>query len=133
MCIAFIDLKAIPIAQRQTMRYIFFEISELESRMAFIGVFRNKPMAIETIEKEQAELKGQFTQFDKRVDRMQTESDNTRKELTEAISGLREDNKSLLARMDAGFQELGNLRRWQWSFIIAAVIAGCAVVGLLFK
>lgn len=90
-------------------------------------------MAIESIAKEQADLKGQFTQFDKRVDRMQTESDNTRRELTEAINGLREDNKSLLARMDAGFQELGNLRRWQWSFIVAAVIAGCAVVGLLFK
>ena len=90
-------------------------------------------MAIESIAKEQADLKGQFTQFDKRFDRMQTESDNTWRELTEAINGLREDNKSLLARMDAGFQELGNLRRWQWSFIVAAVIAGCAVVGLLFK
>ena len=43
-------------------------------------------MAIETVEKEQAELKGQFDQFDKRVERMQTDVDNTKSELTQAIN-----------------------------------------------
>ncbi len=87
-------------------------------------------MAIETVEKEQAELKGQFDQFDKRVDRMQTESDNTKRELTDSIN-------RLFDRMDAGFadlrRDLGNTQKWQLSFIIAAVIAVCAVAGLIFK
>ncbi len=56
-------------------------------------------MAIETVEKEQAELKGQFDQFDKRVERMQTESDNTKRELTDSIN-------RLFDRMDAGFADL---------------------------
>lgn len=87
-------------------------------------------MAIETVEKEQAELKGQFDQFDKRVDRMQTESDNTKRELTDSIN-------RLFDRMDAGFavlrRDLGNTQKWQLSFIIAAVIAICAVAGLLLR
>ena len=87
-------------------------------------------MAIETVEKEQAELKGQFDQFDKRVERMQTESDNTKRELTDSIN-------RLFDRMDAGFadlrRDLGNTQKWQLSFIIAAVIAVYAVVGLLIK
>ena len=109
-------------------------------------------MAIETI----ANLTGQFNQFDKRVERMQIESDNTKRELTEAINGLREDNKFLLAhidavnnnlvaRMDTGFQDLrGELKQeiqsakqdfgtWQISCLIATVIAACAVAGLLFQ
>ena len=112
-------------------------------------------MAIETI----ANLTGQFDQFDKRVERMQIESDNTKRELTEAINGLREDNKFLLAhidavnnnlvaRMDTGFQDLrgelkqeiqsvkqdfGTTRNWQISCLIATVIAACAVAGLLFQ
>ena len=87
-------------------------------------------MAIETVEKEQDELKGQFDQFDKRVERMQTDSDNTKRELTDSIN-------RLFDRMDAGFadlrRDLGNTQKWQLSFIIAAVIAICAVAGLLIK
>ena len=98
-------------------------------------------MAIETVEKEQAELKGQFDQFGKRVDRMQTDVDNTKSELTQAINRLSD-------KMDAGFwdlrnelkqeiqsakQEFGNTRNWQISCVIAAVIAVCAIVGLLFQ
>ena len=87
-------------------------------------------MAIEAVEKEQAELKGQFDQFDKRVERMQTDSDNTKRELTDSIN-------RLFDRMDAGFadlrRDLGNTQKWQLSFIIAAVIAICAVAGLLFQ
>ena len=98
-------------------------------------------MAIEAIEKEQAELKGQFDQFDKRVERMQTDVDNTKSELTQAINRLSD-------KMDAGFrglrdelkqeiqsakQEFGNTRNWQISCVIAAVIAICAVAGLLIK
>ena len=87
-------------------------------------------MAIETVEKEQAELKGQFDQFDKRVERMQTDSDNTKRELTDSIN-------RLFDRMDAGFadlrRDLGNTQKWQLSFIIAAVIAVCAVAGLILK
>ena len=98
-------------------------------------------MAIEIFEKEQAELKGQFDQFDKRVERMQTDVDNTKSELTLAINRLSD-------KMDAGFQDLrnelkqeiqsakqefGNTRNWQISCVIAAVIAVCAVVGLLIK
>ena len=119
-------------------------------------------MAIETI----ANLTGQFDQFGKRVERVETESDNTRRKLTDAINGLRADhqallvridavnnkvediNKGLVARMDTGFQDLrnelkqeiqsakqefGNTRNWQISCVIAAVIAVCAVVGLLIK
>ena len=94
-------------------------------------------MAIEAVEKEQAELKGQFDQFDKRVERMQTDSDNTKSELTQAINRLSD-------KMDAGFRDLrqeiqvakkefGNTRNWQISCVIAAVIAICAVAGLLIK
>ena len=87
-------------------------------------------MAIESVEKEQAELKGQFDQFNKRVDRMQTESDNTKRELTDSIN-------RLFDRMDAGFadlrRDLGNTQKWQLSFIIAAVIAVCAVAGLILR
>ena len=101
-------------------------------------------MAIETVEKEQAELKGQFDQFDKRVERMQTDSDNTKSELTQAINRLFDKLDDVNSRMDAGFQnlrqeiqsakqEFGNTRNWQISCVIAAVIAVCAVVGLLIK
>lgn len=94
-------------------------------------------MAIETVEKEQAELKGQFDQFDKRVERMQTDVDNTKSEWTQAIN-------RLFDTMDAGFRDLrqeiqaakqdfGNTRNWQISCVIAAVIAVCAVGGLLIK
>ena len=87
-------------------------------------------MAIEAVEKEQAALKGQFDQFDKRVERMQTDSDNTKRELTDSIN-------RLFDRMDAGFadlrRDLGNTQKWQLSFIIAAVIAVCAVAGLLLR
>ncbi len=108
-------------------------------------------MAIETI----ANLTGQFDQFGKRVERLQTDSDNIKRELTDAINGLRADNQAFLVRidginskMDAGFQDLrgelkqeiqsakqefGNTRNWQISCLIAAVIATCAVVGLLFQ
>ena len=87
-------------------------------------------MAIETVEKEQAELKGQFDQFGKRVDRMQTDVDNTKSELILAINRLSD-------KMDTGFtdlrQDLGNTQKWQLSFVIAAVIAVCAVAGLILK
>ena len=87
-------------------------------------------MAIETVEKEQAELKGQFDQFDKRVERMQTDVDNTKSELILAINRLSD-------KMDTGFtdlrQDLGNTQKWQLSFVIAAVIAVCAVAGLILK
>ena len=87
-------------------------------------------MAIETVEKEQAELKGQFDQFGKRVERMQTDVDNTKSELILAINRLSD-------KMDTGFtdlrQDLGNTQKWQLSFVIAAVIAVCAVAGLILK
>ena len=87
-------------------------------------------MAIETVEKEQAELKGQFDQFGKRVDRMQTDVDNTKSELILAINRLSD-------KMDTGFtdlrRDLGNTQKWQLSFVIAAVIAVCAVAGLILK
>ena len=87
-------------------------------------------MAIETVEKEQAELKGQFDQFDKRVERMQTDVDNTKSELILAINRLSD-------KMDTGFtdlrRDLGNTQKWQLSFVIAAVIAVCAVAGLILK
>ena len=105
-------------------------------------------MAIEAVEKEQAELKGQFDQFDKRVERMQTDVDNTKSELTQAINRLFDKIDDVNSRMDAGFrvlrdelkqeiqsakQEFGNTRNWQISCVIAAVIAICAVAGLLIK
>ena len=97
-------------------------------------------MAIETI----ANLTGQFDQFGKRVERVETESDNTRRELTDAINGLRVDNQALLVRIDSvnqnvrqeiqsAKQDFGNTRNWQISCVIAAVIAVCAIVGLLFQ
>ena len=42
-----------------------------------------------TVEETQAELKGQFGQFSHRQQRVETEVDNTRSELTQAISDLR--------------------------------------------
>ena len=61
---------------------------------------------------------------------MQTDVDNTKSELTQAINRLSD-------KMDAGFadlrRDLGNTQKWQLSFIIAAVIAICAVAGLLIK
>ena len=98
-------------------------------------------MAIETVEKEQAELKGQFDQFGKRVERMQTESDNTKSELTQAINrlsdkmdaGFRDLRNELKQEIQSAKQDFGNTRNWQISCVIAAVIAVCAVVGLLFQ
>ena len=98
-------------------------------------------MAIEAIEKEQAELKGQFDQFDKRVERMQTDVDNTKSELTQAINrlsdkmdaGFRDLRDELKQEIQSAKQEFGNTRNWQISCVIAAVIAVCAIVGLLFK
>ena len=98
-------------------------------------------MAIETVEKEQAELKGQFDQFDKRVERMQTDVDNTKSELTQAINrlsdkmdaGFRDLRDELKQEIQSAKQEFGNTRNWQISCVIAAVIAVCAIVGLLFK
>ena len=98
-------------------------------------------MAIETVEKEQAELKGQFDQFDKRVERMQTDVDNTKSELTQAINrlsdkmdaGFRDLRDELKQEIQSAKQEFGNTRNWQISCVIAAVIAVCAVAGLLIK
>ena len=98
-------------------------------------------MAIETVEKDQAELKGQFDQFDKRVERMQTDVDNTKSELTQAINrlsdkmeaGFRDLRDELKQEIQSAKQEFGNTRNWQISCVIAAVIAICAVVGLLIK
>ena len=98
-------------------------------------------MAIEAIEKEQAELKGQFDQFDKRVERMQTDVDNTKSELTQAINrlfdkmdaGFRDLRNELKQEIQSAKQEFGNTRNWQISCVIAAVIAVCAIVGLLFQ
>ena len=88
-------------------------------------------MAIETLEdvaQNQAKQEGQFEQFSKRVDRTQTESDNTRRELTDAIRDLR-------AVMDTGFanlrQDFANTQKWQISCGIAAIIALCAIIGLI--
>ncbi len=94
-------------------------------------------MVIETVEKEQAELKGQFDQFDKRVERMQTDVDNTKSELTQAINRLSDTMdagfRDLRQEIQAAKQEFGNTRNWQISCVIAAVIAVCAVAGLLIK
>ena len=98
-------------------------------------------MAIETVEKEQAELKGQFDQFGKRVERMQTDVDNTKSELTQAINrlsdkmdaGFRDLRNELKQEIQSAKQDFGNTRNWQISCVIAAVIAVCAVVGLLFQ
>ena len=98
-------------------------------------------MAIEAVEKEQAELKGQFDQFDKRVERMQTDVDNTKSELTQAINrlsdkmdtGFRGLRDELKQEIQSAKQEFGNTRNWQISCVIAAVIAICAVAGLLIK
>ena len=92
-------------------------------------------VSIEDLDKEQANLRGEFNQFDKRFERSQVESDNTRRELLDAINGLRQDSKGLSDRMDAGFltmrQEFGTVHKWMWSFFIAVIIASCAVVGLV--
>lgn len=98
-------------------------------------------MAIEAVEKEQAELKGQFDQFDKRVERMQTDVDNTKSELTQAINrlsdkmdvGFRNLRDELKQEIQSAKQEFGNTRNWQISCVIAAVIAICAIAGLLIK
>ena len=60
-------------------------------------------VSIEGLDKEQANLRGEFNQFGKRFERSQVESDNTQRELLDAINGLRQDNKGLSDRMDAGF------------------------------
>ena len=59
-------------------------------------------MAIETVEKEQAELKGQFDQFGKRVDRMQTDVDNTKSELILAINRLSDKMGHRIYRSSTG-------------------------------
>ena len=61
-----------------------------------------------TVEETQAELKGQFEQFSHRQQRVETEVDNTRSELTQAISDLR-------YAIDRLRQDFGNAQKWQWS------------------
>ena len=77
-----------------------------------------------TVEETQAELKGQFDQFSHRQQRVETEVDNTRSELTQAISELR-------YAIDRLRQDFGNAQKWQWSCFVAVIIAACAVVGLI--
>ena len=82
-----------------------------------------------------------FGTFDKRVERMQTDVDNTKSELTQAINrlsdkmdaGFRDLRDELKQEIQSAKQEFGNTRNWQISCVIAAVIAVCAVVGLLIK
>ena len=82
-----------------------------------------------------------FGTFDKRVERMQTDVDNTKSELTQAINrlsdkmeaGFRDLRDELKQEIQSAKQEFGNTRNWQISCVIAAVIAICAVVGLLIK
>ena len=68
-----------------------------------------------TIEEAQAELKGQFEQF--RQQRVETEVDNTRSELTQAI-------RDLSNKMDSSFSSLRQL-------LVTLIIAACAVIGLV--
>ncbi len=69
-----------------------------------------------TVEETQAELKGQFEQFSHRQQRVETEVDNTRRELTQAI-------RDLSNKMDSSFSSLRQL-------LVTVIIAACAVVGL---
>ena len=107
---------------------------------------------VEDIAQTQAKQEEKHDQFEKRFERMQVESDNTRSELTHAINRLFDkiddvNNKidDVNSRMDASFrdlrnelkqeiqsakQEFGTTRNWQISCVITAVIAVCAVVGL---
>ncbi len=72
---------------------------------------------------------------------MQTDVDNTKSELTQAINrlsdkmdaGFRDLRDELKQEIQSAKQEFGNTRNWQVSCVIAAVIAVCAVVGLLIK
>ena len=72
---------------------------------------------------------------------MQTDVDNTKSELTQAINrlsdkmdaGFRDLRDELKQEIQSAKQEFGNTRNWQISCVIAAVIAVCAVVGLLIK
>ena len=69
-----------------------------------------------TVEETQAELKGQFEQFSHRQQRLETEVDNTRSELTQAI-------RDLSNKMDSSFSSLRQL-------LVTLIIATCAVIGL---
>ena len=69
-----------------------------------------------TVEETQAELKGQFDQFSHRQQQVETEVDNTRSELTQAVSDL--SNK-----IDSSFSSLRQL-------LVTLIIAACAVIGL---
>ncbi len=69
-----------------------------------------------TVEETQAELKGQFEQFSHRQQRLESEVDNTRRELTQAI-------RDLSNKMDSSFSSLRQL-------LVTVIIAACAVVGL---
>ena len=85
---------------------------------------------VEDIAQTQAKQEGKYDQFEKRFERMQIESDNTRSELTHAINRLFDKIDDVNAKMDAGFQKISDTRRWQISCFIACVIAACAIVGL---
>ena len=69
-----------------------------------------------TVEETQAELKGQFEQFSHRQQRLESEVDSTRRELTQAI-------RDLSNKMDSSFSSLRQL-------LVTVIIAACAVVGL---
>ena len=69
-----------------------------------------------TVEETQAELKGQFEQFSHRQQRLESEVDNTRRELTQAI-------RDLSNKMGSSFSSLRQL-------LVTVIIAACAVVGL---
>lgn len=68
------------------------------------------------VEETQAELKGQFEQFSHRQQRLESEVDSTRRELTQAI-------RDLSNKMDSSFSSLRQL-------LVTVIIAACAVVGL---
>ena len=76
-----------------------------------------------------------------KVERMQIDVDNTKSELTQAINrlsdkmdaGFRDLRDELKQEIQSAKQEFGNTRNWQISCVIAAVIAVCAVAGLLIK
>ena len=73
-------------------------------------------MIMATVEETQAELKGQFEQFSHRQQRLESEVDSTRRELTQAI-------RDLSNKMDSSFSSLRQL-------LVTVIIAACAVVGL---
>ena len=70
-----------------------------------------------TVEETQAELKGQFEQFSHRQQRLETEVDNTRSELTQAI-------RDLSNKMDSSFSSLRQL-------LVTLIVAACADIGLV--